>query len=390
MCLCSDDEAGHNRHRRGKKFLAHVKGVCPPKSLAREDIAAGMLVVRLIGRSKSYEALVSEEAPDIVDVWYHVGLMYLSPFEPTFMQVAPVADPGETSHDPRRVYIESGHKYLSLYEGLAPFEDSDIVSARWYRLEEASRPIASVAPRIVPVLEMRGFSSSEQYWPRRVPTRRAGHGGDPGEGGGPSDDAPADGDSDESPDEGEADAAAVDEHEFEFEPLLHPLLMAYDAELELPRLVEDVGVADSSSLSVPDASVVVAEPPPPLPPPVDAPPETPTQRQRARRGGELSVPFAGGVIIYYPSNGNFEARCTPHICERCTLTKKSVRAASSSSSAPPANRPLVLFGSVVIPRCPLPRQGGAQTANRDRPIARRGRASVQVRMSAGACEGARR
>ena len=60
-----------------------------------------------------------------------------------------------------------------------------------------------------------------------------------------------------------------------------------------------------------------------------------------------------GDIVYYPSNGNFEARCHRHKAERCTLTKVAGAsgAASSSARAPALKRPLGFLAAWLESSC---------------------------------------
>ena len=337
--FCSCTEEGLTFKRKVKKFENYLKFVCPVGSSMKNDLVAGNLVVRVLSRPKEYEAMVVEDIGQLRDLWYHIGLMYLNPYEPTCTRVEPIGDVGETPPFHRRVYIKRMHSYVNIVKAMQPFESSDVIAARFYKLEEADRPIGTFAPHPVPVLECSGFSSSQIFWPRRAAARRAKASDVPGSEGGPGEGIPV-GSLEDASDGGDEGVGGEGEGgPLDFEALLDPLLLRYDEDFELPREDEEV---------VPEGGVIVAAPttpppsgeplgPPPLPPPPLAP--FPAGARRARVREEIVVRCDGGTITYYPSNGNFEARCCPHFAERCTLTRKGGGVAASSTSAP-VHRPL--------------------------------------------------
>ena len=151
-------------------------------------------------------------------------------------------------------------------------------------------------------------------------------------------------DEEEDPDPSPEEAGAGDDGEVEFERLLDPLLEAYDLALAPPDPEASAFLDDAPRVEV-DAGV----PPPPLPPPLDPPAyegrAPPVANRRRRRGGdELHLVLPTGEITYFPSNGNFEARCFAHADERCTLTRKGGFAAASSRGGQPL-RPLGLLAA---------------------------------------------
>ena len=100
MCVCSD-AAGVAVARRCKRFTNHMKQVCGVNSQERTDLRDGKLVVRLVGPAgKAGEAADVEEERPPIDMWFHIGLQYLSPYELTLWRVQPVADPGEVPEGP--------------------------------------------------------------------------------------------------------------------------------------------------------------------------------------------------------------------------------------------------------------------------------------------------
>ena len=173
--------------------------------------------------------------------WYHMGLMYLSPYELAVMEVEQVADLLEVDPDPKRVYISTLHIYKNMFEAMAPFVDSDIITVKWYEVEEAPRRIASFRPQVVPAIAMRG-DSWFRWWPRAIAVRagggRSAGAGDTGMGGEVIDEG-------EDPDEHD-DAAGDDsdlklpEPEVEevpdFEELLDPVFDAYEE--FMPPIIE--------------------------------------------------------------------------------------------------------------------------------------------------------
>lgn len=261
VCLCN--EKGQRLEQKVKRFLNHAKMVCPLETSGRGALVGGRLVVRLLGRPSEYEAMFAESGPGIQDIWYHIGLMYKSPFEPVFMEVCPVPDLAEAPPDRRRIYVKSLHKFSCLYQAFEPFSESDVISARWYRLEEADRPIAAFSPETVLVIEMAGFSESKQFWPRRThsTSRVAGVGpATPGVivGG---EFGPEQVESD--PEQGRDNGQAEEGSDLEFEGLLYPLLDAYEAELDIAELVEQPEGAAATTTAAPHAAPAAAPARPP-------------------------------------------------------------------------------------------------------------------------------
>ena len=341
-CLCTEE--GKTIERKMKTILAYMKVICPVHSDERSDLSSGMLVVRLKGHFKSYEEIVSGSAENEVDLWYHIGHMSFNPYDPMFLQVNPVADPGETEANPRRVYVETTHRYCNLTQVFEHFATVDLISAQWYRPEQAERPIAQFEPRVAPVVQFPGFATAERFWPTQC--RRAAADGERGQR--PEEHAeqePASGDdSDEDeaillePPDGEADIVP------EYNSLLEPLLDQYEIDIAPPDFHDD-----SDTVVNDDGPPQQSEPLPPT----QAPPMAPVQdvdgppgpkRRRTRQSGERSVMLSNGIITYYASNGAFEARCFCHWENRCTLARRSA-SAPSGSQASGVHRPLGLLAA---------------------------------------------
>ena len=338
MCLCTEE--GVRFKRLANKLLKLMKQRCPQGSQDKASLIEGKLVARLIGRPKSLEALL--------DVWLHIGFMLLSPYEPTCWRVQPVPSLDEWPLDPARVYVaglEGG--FCSIFQALQPLVTCDIVSARWYQLEDSARAIASFRPMPVPLRPMHGSAQVVQFWPR-ASRAAAGlsHGSEEdAEGDAEGEDEGLAGEQDDDAGfepEPEGDVAEGDDEALE--EMLRPLLEAYDeGDVELAHPDEDAHVGE------PEAPLVAAmeeHPAPPPPPPVAAPPSPAASSvvsgKRRRLGLELSVAYGGGMLMYYPSNGNYEARCLVHSGQRCTLTRRAGlhQALPSSGVAPGRGRPL--------------------------------------------------
>lgn len=86
VCLCSD--SGRQLKRLRNLFLSAMKKVFVPHSELRAALARGEVVVRLIASPADgdYEALITQDQP-VADVMLHIGLMYFSPYRPTFLKL---------------------------------------------------------------------------------------------------------------------------------------------------------------------------------------------------------------------------------------------------------------------------------------------------------------
>ena len=343
ICLCSDE--GVEVEKRANKFVNLVRLLCRTRVGFKQDLARGFIVVRLFGRPKSLDDYFAEDE-GLVEAWWHIGHMVFSPTEPCFMEVRPCDDPGEVEPSSHRVYLESVGEFPLLYQGFDKFRKSHTISAKWYRIEEANRPIAKFLPQPVPALLLAGFAGgAQQWWPRRLAARRnADDAGDGADSGG-EDKHDAGEVAEEFPEDPEEPEVEFDLPEPEFLDLLVPLLDAYD---DAPDFV------CGDPTDVPSEEPPLPAPPvdPPLPVPASAkacpPPPTPdVPRTRARKHdkGEVMFVLETGTIHYHRSNGNFEARCLKHEGERCTLTRAGPRDAGSSADTPATRRPVGLLAA---------------------------------------------
>ena len=338
VCICSD--SGLEFDRRVTRIRNHIKTVCPPGTSRRVDLVEGRMMLRITGRPTDYEDLLAEGGEPVVDLWLHIGLMYLSPYEPLFHCVERVQDPGEVAADPRRVYVKTTGTFARFHQGLLPLRHSSSIWCSWYRLEEAGRPVADFAPEPVPFLELANFGEARRVWPRAEAAPRAPRPRDPS-----ADPAAGPEEGEELMEEEDAlaglDAAgAAEEESAGFLALLEPLLDAFDG----PGLFGAEDAGDTPAPAVEAAPVVRMEPQ--EPPPVagsqgdPVPPPMPKGRRRQRTQEQLTVPLPNGMITYYPSNGRFEAKCSIHPGLRCTLTRRGIGESASSSAPASGARPL--------------------------------------------------
>lgn len=84
VCLCTPQ--GQQLRSLKNAFLRIMKRDFPQRSDLRKDLAAGNVVVELMGFPKDddMDAYLEEENP-VKQVLLHVGMMYFSPYQPTFL-----------------------------------------------------------------------------------------------------------------------------------------------------------------------------------------------------------------------------------------------------------------------------------------------------------------
>lgn len=336
VCLCSP--AGQNIKRRAEKFVKYLKQVCPFNSNLRQSLCDGDLVVRLVGHIGGEQGAEALEGASH-DFWVHIALMYLSPYEPTFMFVKPTDDPKELEPDTKRVYVTSLHKFAGLYEGFVQLGSSEHISAQFFKIEATARPIAAFLPQPVPVIELPGFAAPVRFFPRLRGHRGAG-----------KQSRPADA-RDESDDE-DVQAAAAPE-EAEGLPLEDIQGSVTGATLDLLDPVFDVyteatGAALVAAVTI-GSDVVsptvlgdnVGED---LLPPHEASASgagpSGLSRSSPQTDQNPMVVLEHGVVQYYTSNGNFQATCWAHSNERCTLTRKGDVAGKHNRGTRSIGRPL--------------------------------------------------
>lgn len=344
VCICSDE--GLDFDRRVTRVRNHLKAVCPPGTPRREQLVEGKLLLRITGRPTDYEEMLAEGGEPLVDLWLHIGLMYLSPYEPVFHIVERIADPGEVAPDPRRIYVRSTGVFSRLHRGLLPLRKSSSMWCKWYALEHAERPVADFAPQPVAFLEFANWQEARRIWPRAeaAPRGRGGAGpaGAPQRG---ADEQEADLLEEEGELAGEGPDEAAAEEPPAFAGLLEHVLEAFEGGglLGAPGAGEIREVpAAGGAAGGPDPAAAPADPE--VPPPAPAGP-LPARRRRQRANEQLSVLLPNGMITYYPSNGRFEAKCSVHAEARCTLTRRGIGEEAAMDAPAGSVRPLGLLSA---------------------------------------------
>ena len=109
--------------------------------------------------------------------------------------------------------------------------------------------------------------------------------------------------------------------------LLAPLMDAYDAASACHVEGANSAASGIGGAEIQQESEADTQNPPPDPPGIRAAPERKHARGRRARAGEVAIVVQGGIISYYASNGNFEAKCLVHDDERCTMTRRGMNAA---------------------------------------------------------------
>ena len=86
-------------------LFRNMKSTFPTGSSLREQLLSGFVVACLRGRpdDEDFDALLEENA--FKDIWLHVGLLYLSPYQPTFMLLKHQASAGSSGSN-TRCYVE--------------------------------------------------------------------------------------------------------------------------------------------------------------------------------------------------------------------------------------------------------------------------------------------
>lgn len=322
-CLCSGSEHGETIKKMAARFIACVKRCFPPSTTTRSLLQNAYVVVHLHGcpeRNANLENMLDDEHA-FCDLWFHIGLQYMNPFEPSFMEVEPVPClPSEP--DEGRIYVKTKFaccgSACSVFKRLVKYP---AIAAAFYRVEDADRRIgAEFASHTVPLVRLRGLSTLQVFYPRKqgVVVARAR--------GGAVDGHPAlcDGEvsDDEGPGSGEDGLGGPVGGDDDFEPpmdLLELLLEAYK---------DDAAPPEEDSVQVPPPMPPPAAPEPepeagvPLVPVDSAPPER--GRGPRRAVADVEVKLDGGRLCYYSSNGNFVLECFKH--DGCILTRRARRA----------------------------------------------------------------
>lgn len=92
MCVCSGD--GKELKKLRSLFLRAMKTTFPPTTPQRSMLLGGGIVVRMT--SSSRDPLGTEGGEQVTgnaDLWLHIGMMYLTPYRPTLLQLEEVPRP---------------------------------------------------------------------------------------------------------------------------------------------------------------------------------------------------------------------------------------------------------------------------------------------------------
>ncbi|CAK0908812.1 unnamed protein product, partial [Prorocentrum cordatum] len=202
VCLCSEE--GKNLDKFCKNLLTALKPMVKAKSAARRTLLDGKLVCRLTWTRSDVDddhvAAAPVGAPPPPqrqgDVWMHIGMMYLSPYRPSWHLVERRRDGEGLVYGPG-IPMKATGRYNDFYSPLADLElDHRTWTLRAYQIYESGQPCAHFIPAYFEVVDVAG-TDERQYWPR-LTRRRAdrrpdddpaapGHDGDHGVGGGPGD-----------------------------------------------------------------------------------------------------------------------------------------------------------------------------------------------------------
>ena len=139
-CLCAGD--GRRLYLMAEAVLAALKRTFKRDALAMRLLREAHVAIHLRG--------VNEGLGARGDLYFHIGLMYLNPFRPTFHALALAADLGEAPLDDRRVYFKAR---------LGP---NAARAASWIRWKRVCTPLTAwvLSKRGVVVLSMQGGADS--------------------------------------------------------------------------------------------------------------------------------------------------------------------------------------------------------------------------------------
>lgn len=375
VCLCSSE--GKKLKQFCNAFLNKgLKVACGPHTAERRMLHEGYVVAALQSMPLPLAGVDAGhivpthclEDPGGAPLWLHIGLMYLSPFRPTFhlMQVGE-----EQTDDHDMVNLVPTGTFSSFYQTLQDLPLDRCWWVHFLKIVDSARPLTSVAPDQVNVEHFRG---PLLFWPpRRQRGARVGSGGGPadaiedvGHGIGEWGDGEVDHEDGIVEEEDEAggdspfESAAMGSEEEDyaaalgafFEEELEAIVEARDQATQPPEvqtptddkatMPEVVGQVEQPAgrvedalgvLAEPDAvaevahprqaeALVFAEPGPPLVPPA---PEAPATRGQVGVGQHTTY-VPGGFITFYlataKSKARFQAQClNPDHGPKCRLTR---------------------------------------------------------------------
>jgi hypothetical protein len=322
VCVCS--VVGRVLLRLRQSFVKAFKTRFPHNGPERKRLAqAGFVVCHVF----------SKVGDSIMQMWWHIGLLYLSPLRPTYLTLFEIVrePPDDTSNHPPRVVLsvrEDGALTFDATEALIEFKALQLLDfgraweVQYYMLEDSSRPIPVMdAGRVTALVDTCG---PLRFWGRKD----------------------ADEDVDEAPDDvaphvplylDETDEEDEEEHEGDAH---------HDDELDIDEILVH-GTDDEAGGS--EMPVAFDEPPtddlhePPAVEPAEAPPYAPPPPDalvlidglvdhdeiivhdvavgRARGHADITWSLFGGTMNYYIHDQRFTAVCGNPLHGHCVLTR---------------------------------------------------------------------
>ena len=327
-CLAAGVCLGSARGRKiasvHRALLAVLKAAFPRGHTRSSTLVGGFVVGQLTSRPGR-----RKRSPDIDDasrfkgrvVYLHIGLMYLSPFRPTFavmeaLEDAAADDPVGLDH----VFLKATGEFLRGHVVCSQMDFAEDWFLQLYLLESNARPIARMIPGTLGA--RKHDIEAVRLWPRHG-------GGRPGDGGHDG----SSGDDDEGMEEEEEEEEEEGSEDGELD----------DELLELMDSVHDMEANAAGDLGDHDSEPPPAEPPAPLegapplgepavaaaaPPPLDPSPQAGPApapgAPRARGNATATLRVPGGLISYYSHDGRFTAVCeNPDHGDACVVTRYS-------------------------------------------------------------------
>jgi hypothetical protein len=307
----------------------------------------GHFFVRVTAPSDGSASSSSDAAPASLaaEHMWHIGMMYLSPYRPTFQSVEIVGTEGEVDGDPIRVRVKATAFFLTEMRALKQLDKDRTWRLGFYQMDDGPRPLGTFVPNVVSATR---YSITRQLWPklRRLVFRAPRGAGKPApEPNHPEVDTAAGdgGNSDDEIDEavvaveGDGDCGPTDDAMDELDALVERMfdeMAAADANADpndqpVPEPAPDDGPAPAVAPPLSDPLEDPPLPPPLLDPPDDSqPPIDDAPPQRPRLGRERALPEAmvyvtGGCIKWYRSKNVFEAHCDNPRHVGCVLSRTS-------------------------------------------------------------------
>ena len=176
-CLCHEE--GRLLLQLSRRLEATLKELLPRSTADNKSLLLdGYVCIKIeveehVPRAQSSWAdLALEELDDEVPVkqngpfWWHLGLMYLKPYRPTFQTLAL-----ETALPDGRMWLRQTSEYLTLVEACSLMSRSCKWRLTLLKLTSSSMPVADLDPGLCLVEELPGCSRS--FWPAPPRKRRA-------------------------------------------------------------------------------------------------------------------------------------------------------------------------------------------------------------------------